>query len=162
MPAGGATGAGRPRGLAYRAGMRTAVIRQYDFDAAHVLAWHQGKCARLHGHTYRLEVTVARPLDDRGVVMDFAEVDEIVDWHVLAILDHRHLNDVLENPTAERVATYPVRICAASAPAPPPAAVASRRCSQPGGCDHPVGRRPPPSPRPSGQSVASTGASARL
>jgi len=84
--------------------MRTAVVRRYDFDAAHVLPWHPGKCARLHGHTYRLEVTVSGPLDERGVVMDFAEIDEVVDEQVLALLDHRHLNEVLDNPTAERVA----------------------------------------------------------
>lgn len=104
MQAGGGRDGRMATGLIYGAGMRIAVVRRYDFDAAHVLPWHQGKCARLHGHTYRLEVTVAGPLDHRGIVMDFAEVDEVVERHVLAILDHRHLNDVLENPTAERVA----------------------------------------------------------
>lgn len=69
-----------------------------------MLPWHPGKCSRLHGHSYRLEVTASGPVDDRGVVMDFSEVDAVVDEHVVSALDHRLLNDLLENPTAERVA----------------------------------------------------------
>jgi 6-pyruvoyltetrahydropterin/6-carboxytetrahydropterin synthase len=80
------------------------VTRVYEFDAAHQLLWHPGKCRNLHGHTYRLEVSVAGSLDERGVVMDFAELDVVVREHVLGQLDHRLLNDVLDNPTAERVA----------------------------------------------------------
>jgi 6-pyruvoyl-tetrahydropterin synthase len=54
-----------------------------------------------------LEVSVHGSLDTRGVVMDFAEVDAIVDKCVLSGdrgLDHRDLNTILENPTAELVA----------------------------------------------------------
>jgi 6-pyruvoyltetrahydropterin/6-carboxytetrahydropterin synthase len=87
--------------------MRVSVVRRYAFEAAHSLAWHPGKCRRVHGHSYKLEVEVAGPLDERGVVMDFAEVDEVVEQHILAGpggLDHANLNDHLENPTAELVA----------------------------------------------------------
>lgn len=90
----------------YRAGVRVSVVRLYRFESAHVLPWHPGKCSRLHGHSYRLEVSVQGDVDDRGVVMDFAEVDEVVERCVVGELDHRHLNDVLENPTAERLALY--------------------------------------------------------
>lgn len=84
--------------------MRVTVVRQYRFEAAHVLPWHPGKCSRLHGHSYRLEVKVQGPLDGRGVVMDFAEVDDVVERCVVGPLDHQHLNDLMDNPTAERVA----------------------------------------------------------
>lgn len=87
--------------------MRIGVVRRYGFEAAHALAWHPGKCRRVHGHSYVLEVEVAGSLDERGVVLDFAEVDAVVEEHVLGGpdgLDHVDLNDRLDNPTAELVA----------------------------------------------------------
>jgi len=54
--------------------MRISIVRRYRFEAAHTLPWHPGKCSRTHGHSYVLEVQVAGELDNRGVVMDFAEV----------------------------------------------------------------------------------------
>jgi 6-pyruvoyltetrahydropterin/6-carboxytetrahydropterin synthase len=82
------------------------ICREYDFDAAHRLEWHPGACRRLHGHTYTLELSVAGHLDERGVVMDFAELDQVVRSQVLDLLDHHYLNDIIENPTAERIAQW--------------------------------------------------------
>jgi 6-pyruvoyltetrahydropterin/6-carboxytetrahydropterin synthase len=97
--------------------MRTTVARRYRFEAAHRLPWHPGKCSRVHGHSYILEVRVTGDLDERGVVMDFAEVDAVVDKHVLGELDHTDLNDVLDNPTAELVAAWiGARLSAAGMP----------------------------------------------
>ena len=84
--------------------MRTLVTREFTFEAAHSLPWHQGKCARLHGHSYRLVVTVEGPLDERGVVLDFADLSTLVATHVLERFDHQHLNKFFDNPTAEIVA----------------------------------------------------------
>lgn len=89
--------------------MRISVVRRYRFEAAHKLPWHPGKCSRVHGHSYVLEVEVAGPVDARGVVMDFAEVDAVVGQQVLdgpTGLDHADLNDRLANPTAELLATH--------------------------------------------------------
>jgi len=47
---------------------------------------------------------VAGPLDDRGVVLDFDEVSDVVSREVLSRFDHRDLNQVLDNPTAELIA----------------------------------------------------------
>lgn len=82
------------------------VTRAFTFDAAHVLPWHPGKCSRLHGHTYRLEVTVVGPVSDDGIVIDFADLKAIVTEHVLNPLDHTLLNDLIDNPTAELVALH--------------------------------------------------------
>lgn len=82
------------------------ITRAFTFDAAHVLPWHPGKCSRLHGHTYRLEVTVKGPLDSNGIVLDFSDLKNTVCDHVLNVLDHTLLNDQIENPTAERVALH--------------------------------------------------------
>jgi 6-pyruvoyltetrahydropterin/6-carboxytetrahydropterin synthase len=83
---------------------RTSVTCSFTFEAAHRLAWHPGKCRNLHGHSYRLEVTVAGPLDGNGVVVDFDLLKEIVDREVIGQWDHRDLNEVIDNPTAELLA----------------------------------------------------------
>jgi len=86
------------------------IRKQFRFEAAHVLPDHPGKCARLHGHSYRLDVALAGPLHAggpaRGMVTDFEEVSAIVRPRVLERLDHSSLNDIIENPTAERIALW--------------------------------------------------------
>lgn len=80
-----------------------ALVREFRFEAAHTLLWHPGKCSRPHGHSYRLEVTVEGEPDDRGVVMDFADLKRAVTTSVLDRVDHNDLNGIIDNPTAERV-----------------------------------------------------------
>jgi len=87
------------------------VIRKhFRFEAAHVLPHHPGKCSRLHGHSYRLEVAVRGPLQEhgpaQGMVLDFDEISELVRPLVVERLDHASLNDVLSNPTAEHIAFW--------------------------------------------------------
>ena len=84
--------------------MRTSVTRSFTFEAAHQLPWHPGKCRNLHGHGYRLEVTVEGPIGPNGMVLDFAEVEAVVEREVIARYDHRYLNELLDNPTAELIA----------------------------------------------------------
>ena len=86
------------------------VFREFTFDAAHRLEnLPEGhKCARMHGHTYRLVVHVGGAVDDRvGWVVDFAEVKRHA-GEVIAPLDHRVLNEVegLGQPTTERIAVW--------------------------------------------------------
>lgn len=83
---------------------QTSVTCSFTFEAAHRLAWHPGKCRNLHGHSYRLDVTVSGPLDDNGVVIDFDRLSEIVHREVITAWDHRDLNQVIDNPTAELLA----------------------------------------------------------
>ena len=82
----------------------TSVTCTFTFEAAHRLVWHPGKCRNLHGHSYRLDVTVAGPLDGNGVVIDFDQLTEIVEREVITRFDHRDLNELLDNPTAELIA----------------------------------------------------------
>lgn len=83
------------------------ICKHFTFEAAHVLPHHPGKCARLHGHSYRLEVYVDGPLHASGpaagMVRDFDEVASVVRTHAVDVLDHRSLNDYVENPTSELV-----------------------------------------------------------
>jgi 6-pyruvoyltetrahydropterin/6-carboxytetrahydropterin synthase len=86
------------------------IRKQFKFEAAHVLPWHLGKCARLHGHSYLLEITLQGPLQSegpsRGMVEDFDVIAQVIEREVIAVLDHRSLNDFMENPTAENIARW--------------------------------------------------------
>jgi 6-pyruvoyltetrahydropterin/6-carboxytetrahydropterin synthase len=84
--------------------MRTTVSRTFHFEAAHQLPWHEGKCRYLHGHSYRLQVTVAGPVGPNGIVIDFADLRAVVEREVIDRFDHRYLNDLMDNPTAELIA----------------------------------------------------------
>lgn len=90
--------------------MTTDIFREFTFEAAHRLpnvpAGH--KCARLHGHSYRVEVHVRGAVDhDLGWVMDFADVKAAF-APFLDQLDHHYLNEVdgLGNPTSENLARW--------------------------------------------------------
>lgn len=84
--------------------MRTSVTRAFTFEASHQLPFHPGKCQRLHGHGYRLEVTVEGAVGEDGMVLDFSALKDVVRREVIDRLDHQHLNDLFPNPTAEVVA----------------------------------------------------------
>ncbi|HXB84016.1 MAG TPA: 6-carboxytetrahydropterin synthase QueD [Candidatus Acidoferrum sp.] len=81
--------------------------KQFRFEAAHVLPFHPGKCARMHGHSYRLEVAITGPVQtegpSRGMVEDFDEIERIVAERIVDRFDHQNLNDFVENPTAENL-----------------------------------------------------------
>lgn len=76
-----------------------------EFDAAHSLPGYIGKCANLHGHTYQVEVVVEGEVGEDGFVMDFYHMKKILSA-ALQDLDHRCLNDLLPNPTAEKIAQW--------------------------------------------------------
>jgi 6-pyruvoyltetrahydropterin/6-carboxytetrahydropterin synthase len=78
------------------------VTTEFHYDAAHRLPLlpETHKCFRLHGHTYRLLVTVGGAVGADGFVIDFAEVKAAVD-PLIKQLDHYYLNDIIDNPTVE-------------------------------------------------------------
>src|SRR5579875_598539 len=86
------------------------IRKHFRFEAAHVLPFHQGKCSRMHGHSYRLEVAVRGPIRTdglaRGMIEDFDTIKRIVRERVIDLLDHRALNDLIENPTAEHIVMW--------------------------------------------------------
>jgi 6-pyruvoyltetrahydropterin/6-carboxytetrahydropterin synthase len=88
----------------------TEISKEFTFEAAHRLPHvpEGHKCARMHGHSYRVEVTIRGPVHPRlGWIVDFAELTAA--WQPLhAQLDHRLLNEVpgLENPTSELLAAW--------------------------------------------------------
>jgi 6-pyruvoyltetrahydropterin/6-carboxytetrahydropterin synthase len=86
------------------------LFRDFRFEAAHLLPNVEPghKCARLHGHSYRVSVHVTGDVDPRtGWVMDFADLATAFE-PVYDQLDHRYLNEVegLDNPTSEVLAAW--------------------------------------------------------
>jgi 6-pyruvoyltetrahydropterin/6-carboxytetrahydropterin synthase len=86
------------------------IFKEFTFEAAHRLpnvpAGH--KCARLHGHSFRVAIHVRAPEDARlGWVMDFGEIKEAFQ-PLLDRLDHYYLNEIegLQNPTSEQLARW--------------------------------------------------------
>jgi len=80
------------------------------FSAAHNLRNYGGKCERLHGHNWKVEVFVrADTLGKDGMVLDFRILREETD-KVLEALDHQYLNDLShfqeEEPSSENIARY--------------------------------------------------------
>lgn len=70
------------------------LTREFSFEAAHALEGYDGKCREIHGHSYRLFVTViGEPITDEsspklGMVMDFGELKRIVNSEIVDRLDH--------------------------------------------------------------------------
>jgi 6-pyruvoyltetrahydropterin/6-carboxytetrahydropterin synthase len=89
---------------------RVRLVHEFRFEAAHLLprvpVGH--KCARLHGHSFKVELAVAGGVDpNTGWFIDFGELYDA--WKPLYdMLDHHYLNEVegLENPTSEVLAKW--------------------------------------------------------
>ncbi|MGB5596116.1 MAG: 6-carboxytetrahydropterin synthase QueD [Crocosphaera sp.] len=89
------------------------IYKEFRFEAAHRLPYHQGKCCRLHGHSWVGRVYITRDhLDEtgpkQGMVMDFEDISHYIDPLVDNFLDHYYLNDTtgLESPTSEAIAQW--------------------------------------------------------
>lgn len=87
--------------------------KQFRFEASHQLPNHDGKCARLHGHSWVGRVVVeGKHLQTSGpkagMLMDYSQMSEPVNRLVETSLDHYHLNEStgLENPTSEELARW--------------------------------------------------------
>jgi 6-pyruvoyltetrahydropterin/6-carboxytetrahydropterin synthase len=88
----------------------TEIFKEFSFEAAHDLPFvpEGHKCGRLHGHSYRVEVHAAGPVDPlSGWLIDFGDIKSAFK-PLLEQLDHYYLNDIkgLENPTSENLARW--------------------------------------------------------
>jgi 6-pyruvoyltetrahydropterin/6-carboxytetrahydropterin synthase len=86
------------------------IFKEFSFEAAHRLpnVPENHKCARLHGHSFRVEIHVSGEVGaESGWVLDFADIGAAFD-PLLKQLDHYYLNDIagLENPTSEVIAEW--------------------------------------------------------
>ena len=88
----------------------TEIFKEFSFEAAHRLPFvpEGHKCARLHGHSYRVELHVTGEVDpEAGWIVDFADIKAAYK-PIHARLDHYYLNEIegLENPTSENLARW--------------------------------------------------------
>lgn len=82
------------------------VSKVFLFEAAHQLTKYHGKCENLHGHTYKLIVTVEGSVQDDGMVYDFHLLKNAVKEEIVDRLDHTYLNDLMDNPSAELLVVW--------------------------------------------------------
>ena len=80
------------------------------FSAGHALRGYKGKCENVHGHNYRVRVTLQGPqLDNLGLLVDFTELKRAL-REIMGRLDHQFVNDLepfkTVNPSAEKLARY--------------------------------------------------------
>lgn len=79
------------------AGELTRVSKDFHWEMGHRLPFHTGGCRNIHGHSYRMQVTIEGYLDDNGMVIDYFDLKEIVE-PLVARIDHAFLCD--ENDAA--------------------------------------------------------------
>lgn len=87
-----------------------SITTELSFEAAHKIPDYEGPCGNLHGHSYKVQVTAARKRSNGiwgndGMVVDFKELKRAVK-SVIAPFDHSYINDIIDNPTAEKIVMY--------------------------------------------------------
>lgn len=86
-----------------------SIKAEFEFDAAHFLPNHKGLCHNLHGHHYFLTVEIQGQIisdparSDYGMIMDFGDLKKIVKEAIIDVCDHNCLNNLYDNPTAEKM-----------------------------------------------------------
>jgi 6-pyruvoyltetrahydropterin/6-carboxytetrahydropterin synthase len=86
------------------------VTVEQTFAAGHALREYKGKCENVHGHNYRVQVTVEGDrLNSIGLLVDFVDLKRVV-RQVIERLDHQFINDLepftIVNPSADNLAKY--------------------------------------------------------
>ncbi|WP_267383958.1 6-carboxytetrahydropterin synthase QueD [Cyanobacterium sp. uoEpiScrs1] len=89
------------------------IYKEFRFEAAHRLPHHDGKCRRLHGHSwigkiYLKSDHLIQEGAKQGMVVDFHDIAEYLDPLLEQFLDHHYLNETmeLESPTCEMIAKW--------------------------------------------------------
>ncbi len=72
--------------------MMTKVSKTYKWEMGHRLTFHEGPCRNIHGHTYRMRLDIEGEPDDKGMVIDYYDMDKVV-LPFLEQLDHAFLCD---------------------------------------------------------------------
>lgn len=84
------------------------LTKEFSFEAAHALEGYDGRCREIHGHSYRLYITIkGEPINDPnspkyGMVMDFGTLKRIVNEQIIDRLDHSFM--MRRTPEAEQIA----------------------------------------------------------
>jgi len=80
---------------------------EFNFCCSYHLPFYDGVCKPLHGHHYRMLVSITgKPDPKSGMIVDFEELRQLVLDNAVNVVDHRNLNDFMENPTVENLIVY--------------------------------------------------------
>ena len=71
------------------------------FEAAHFIPDHKGACKNLHGHSYKVLISMTGLQENEGILVDFGDIKTIVDR-----FDHSFLNNIFKFPSAENLARF--------------------------------------------------------
>ena len=83
------------------------IRKEFGFEAAHCIHNHAGKCRNIHGHSYKLLVSLEGQVNpETGMVIDFNDLSNIVQENIIRRLDHTILNDIIPLATAEQIAIW--------------------------------------------------------
>lgn len=82
------------------------VTKDIEIEAAHNLLAYRGKCEHLHGHRWKIQVTVKQPVGPNGLAFDFTELGGVLRERIFERVDHRYLNEILPQPSAENLAIW--------------------------------------------------------
>jgi 6-pyruvoyltetrahydropterin/6-carboxytetrahydropterin synthase len=86
--------------------IKMLIAKEFTFDAAHRLLNYDGPCANLHGHTYKLQIVLSGSVQKNGMVIDFVDLKKIVTEKVISKLDHKFINKIIKQSTAENIAVW--------------------------------------------------------
>lgn len=83
--------------------MEMLAMREFQFSSAAALDVDE---KMMQGHNYELRVIVKGAPDEKGVIMDTRIIEKIVNQEIISKLDKKNLNDIIPNPTMERISTW--------------------------------------------------------
>ncbi|WP_423191983.1 6-carboxytetrahydropterin synthase QueD [Cupriavidus sp. H18C2] len=78
---------------------QVSITRRLEFDAGHRIPSHGGQCRNIHGHRYRLDLTLAGEVlrqegaSDDGMILDFGDIKALANEHLVSKWDHAFLID---------------------------------------------------------------------
>ena len=65
------------------------ITKEITFDSAHMLSNYSGKCSNLHGHTYKVQVTLEGEVNQKvGMIVDFNELKNVLNETIMKLFDH--------------------------------------------------------------------------
>ena len=88
------------------------ISKEFTFDCAHMLSGHEGLCSNLHGHTYKLIVTVEAPLEETEditpgnfMIVDYKILKQLVQEYIIDVFDHAMIfsEEYLRGPVEESI-----------------------------------------------------------
>ncbi|MCD6397510.1 MAG: 6-carboxytetrahydropterin synthase QueD [Spirochaetaceae bacterium] len=82
------------------------LTKVFKFDSAHNLVEYHGKCEALHGHTYRMEITIQGIPGKEGMILDYGILKSIVKERIVNRFDHKYLNDTVPQSTTENLVQW--------------------------------------------------------